>query len=252
MNINAYNSNFISSLFSFGNSASAGSMSGLYSNLSEYNNIRNGNYYQLTKKYFSEFGTSDVSSAAKTSSTYDVLDQIRSKYTDKADTEDTQTKAEKDAKTNVNNAKALSTSVTNLMDNKTYRNGDDAVEGAVKDFVSAYNSVIDSGKDSSVSGIATNTKRLMDSTDRYASSLQQIGITADEETGKLSVDTDTLSKADASTVQDLFRRGGSYGMSVATNTSMISYYANAAATNGTYGSNGLYQTSSAYSFNGYV
>lgn len=154
MNINAYNSGFISSLFSFGNSGTSGGMARLYSSLSEYRSISSGNYGKLLKKYFSEYGTPSVKSSdssSKAAASYDVLDEIRKKYqtsktdtdektdgTDKASSSDTAKKtslsryeqdAMKNAETMVTASGDLKSSLNTLMNKKTY-GADDTDEAA--------------------------------------------------------------------------------------------------------------------------
>ena len=261
---------FISTLFG---GSSSNWMNGLYSSLSEYNSITSGNYYKLTKQYFSEFGKSSSasSSATKPVSDYDVLEQIRSKYTkstDSADSADSTvsstkvsslTKYEQDAlknnQTAATSASALTSSLNALMNKKTYETSDTNTADKVKDSVTAdvqkfardYNSLIDASKKSTASGVATATRYLMNTTSRYQDSLKSIGVTAGSD-GRLTVDTEALKNADTDTVKDLFSGGSNYGSAAATYVSLAQYYANSAVSNGTYTSSGYYAASGSSSY----
>lgn len=256
-------------------------MSGLYSNLSEYNSIKSGNYYQLTRKYFSEFGDSSASrsSLSKASSNYDILEQIRNKYTD--DRTDATTDSDKTSETTksagsstltkyeqqklkanqdaATSSKALTSSLNTLMNKKTYETSDTVTDDKVREnvasdleqFAKDYNGMVDASKKSTATGVSSATKYLMNLTSNYSLRLDEIGITVGND-GKLSVNSDTVKNTDTDKVRELFSDGGSYGTGASTYSTLIGYYANSAVSNGTYTAGGSYYTSQASSYNGFA
>ena len=165
-------------------------------------------------------------------------------------------------------AKNVTTALNTLMNQKSYTDavsqtatdGDDTtdtsgsqaindkVQAAVQNYVKSYNSLVDASKKTMASGVSANTKNLMDLTERSKDELADIGITIDDK-GKLAVNADTLKTATNDTVKAVFSNGGSYGTGAATYTSLVNYYANSAASNGTYTSSGSYAASAASSYN---
>lgn len=226
MRISGYDSSSISTLFSSLNGNSSSSLSGIYNNLSDSKNIISGNYYKLTKAYFNKISSSSSSNSTSTTK----------KSTDSTDTAT-------EARIAGADADALTDSVTKLMSKSTYASSDeddDTVSSAVKGYVDNYNAMIKAGTDSSISGIARQTDRLASATSGYKSELSDIGVTINSD-NTLSVDEDKLNTADKNKVKSLFT--GSYGMSAASVSSMIGYYADSASATG-YTSTGSYSTSS--------
>lgn len=106
-----------------------------------------------------------------------------------------------------------------------------------KSFVNNYNNMFDTSESSANSGVQANLSYIREKTARYASSLEQFGISVDEK-GRMKIDEDTFKNSDMSQVQDFFKN---YGSSIATNASLVDYYltTQANATNG-YTSDGTY------------
>lgn len=279
----SFQTSFYSTIFGGGSSSAASS---IYSMASEWSNIKSGNYGRLLKKYYSQFsnGTSaapSTSSATSTTKTkgYDVLENV-SGHVQTADTASSSTSKpassmtsyEKQSLQNAGNtssaAKNVTTALNTLMNQKSYTDaasqtaagGDDTtdtsgsqaindkVQAAVQNYVKSYNSLVDASKKTMASGVSANTKNLMDLTERSKDELADIGITIDDK-GKLAVNADTLKTATNDTVKAVFSNGGSYGTGAATYTSLVNYYANSAASNGTYTSSGSYAASAASSYN---
>lgn len=279
----SFQTSFYSTIFGGGSSNAASS---IYSMASEWSNIKSGNYGRLLKKYYSQFSngtsaapsTSSATSATKTKG-YDVLENV-SGHVQTTDTTSSSTSKpassmtsyEKQSLQNAGNtssaAKNVTTALNTLMNQKSYTDaasqtatdGDDTtdtsgsqaindkVQAAVQNYVKSYNSLVDASKKTMASGVSANTKNLMDLTERSKDELADIGITIDDK-GKLSVNADTLKTATNDTVKAVFSNGGSYGTGAATYTSLVNYYANSAASNGTYTSSGSYAASAASSYN---
>ena len=279
----SFQTSFYSTIFGGGSSSAASS---IYSMASEWSNIKSGNYGRLLKKYYSQFSngtsaapsTSSATSATKTKG-YDVLENV-SGHVQTTDTTSSSTSKsassmtsyEKQSLQNAGNtssaAKNVTTALNTLMNQKSYTDavsqtatdGDDTtdtsgskaindkVQAAVQNYVKSYNSLVDASKKTMASGVSANTKNLMDLTERSKDELADIGITIDDK-GKLAVNADTLKTATNDTVKAVFSNGGSYGTGAATYTSLVNYYANSAASNGTYTSSGSYAASAASSYN---
>lgn len=279
----SFQTSFYSTIFGGGSSSAASS---IYSMASEWSNIKSGNYGRLLKKYYSQFSngtsaSSSTSSAASTTKTkgYDVLENV-SGHVQTTDTTSSSTSKpassmtsyEKQSLQNAENtssaAKNVTTALNTLINQKSYTDaasqtaadGDDTtdtsgsqaindkVQAAVQNYVKSYNSLVDASKKTMASGVSANTKNLMDLTERSKDELADIGITIDDK-GKLAVNADTLKTATNDTLKAVFSNGGSYGTGAATYTSLVNYYANSAASNGTYTSSGSYAASAASSYN---
>lgn len=279
----SFQTSFYSTIFGGGSSSAASS---IYSMASEWSNIKSGNYGRLLKKYYSQFSngtsaapsTSSATSATKTKG-YDVLENV-SGHVQTTDTTSSSTSKsassmtsyEKQSLQNAGNtssaAKNVTTALNTLMNQKSYTDAvsqtatdvddttdtsgsqaiNDKVQAAVQNYVKSYNSLVDASKKTMASGVSANTKNLMDLTERSKDELADIGITIDDK-GKLAVNADTLKTATNDTVKAVFSNGGSYGTGAATYTSLVNYYANSAASNGTYTSSGSYAASAASSYN---
>lgn len=279
----SFQTSFYSTIFGGGSSSAASS---IYSMASEWSNIKSGNYGRLLKKYYSQFsnGTSaapSTSSATSTTKTkgYDVLENVSGHVQTTDTTSSSSSKSassmtsyEKQSLQNAGNtssaAKNVTTALNTLMNQKSYTDAvsqtatdvddttdtsgsqaiNDKVQAAVQNYVKSYNSLVDASKKTMASGVSANTKNLMDLTERSKDELADIGITIDDK-GKLAVNADTLKTATNDTVKAVFSNGGSYGTGAATYTSLVNYYANSAASNGTYTSSGSYAASAASSYN---
>lgn len=277
----SFQSNFYSTIFGGGSSAN---MSSLYSMASEWSNIKSGNYGRLLKQYYSQYSAGSAASSASSSSSaspttktgkYDVLEHVSGHTSASDQLSAAKTSYEKEAVQNAANttsaAKNVTTALNTLMNKKSYDNTtatstqntadgadttdtnggeaiNDKIQAAVQNYVKSYNSLIDASKSSMASGVSANAKNLMNLTVKSKDDLADIGITVDDK-GKLSVNTDTLKTATNDSVKAVFANGGSYGTGAATWTSLVNYYANSAASNGTYTSSGSYAASTASSYN---
>lgn len=238
----------ISSIFGTSNNSTSwmGGISGLYS---DYNSIRNGSYYKLLKAYYSEG-----------SSTKYKADDVVSKKTNTEKKELTQVKA--DAAELKDSAKALTAKGTNSLFTKKElssrdENGNEtttldydreAIEKAVTAFAENYNATIKSGSDVSSTSILRKTLQLTQNTAANKKMLSDVGINITEG-NKLSVDKDTLQKADMNKLKVLFEGADSYAGRISDKASQIAAAAvsEAAKTNSLYTNSGNYYKQQNYS-----
>lgn len=230
--ISFYDSSSISTLFSSLNSSKTQGGSDLLGiNYSDYASIRSGSYGKLVRAYYAM--DSDKSTGAKTNS---------STSTSK-DSEKTLAGIEADAQALTDSAKKLYTGSGNTVFKKDAQGNYDvnAIYNAVNDFAEDYNSLLSSGEKSNTSSIDNALSSMKSSTDANEKTLNDIGISIDGKTGKLTVDEKKFKSADMDKVKALFKGTGSYGYRVATQASMIDSYAKTEASKAnTYNQSGKY------------
>ena len=116
----------------------------------------------------------------------------------------------------------------------------DAIYKAVDKFVSSYNTMIDRGGDSENERVLKTTLSAVQNTKKNEDALNSIGIMTGSD-NKLSIDADKFKAADMDTVKSLFNKTASFGYQTSANASMLSFYAERAASQAsTYGANGTY------------
>lgn len=230
MSISIQAKNDYSYLFSgLSTSSSSSSSTANLSFLSDYAAIKNGSYGKLMKAYYAETGSSSsqVSSIVKSS-------------TNSTSKDDTETIAKVESKTD-----ALKESADKLLEkgSKSVWAEEDMekIYAAVEDFVSDYNSVLDTMDDVNSTSILSRAKNMTQNTAVNENLLAKVGITIGED-NSLSVDKDTFMEADFSTVKSIFNGNSSFAYRTATYASFMNYAAeqeaDKAATytlNGTYG-----------------
>ena len=222
--------NSVSALFSnFGKSQATNS---LYSNLSQLSSIRSGNYYKLTKKYYSNIEDTDSSDKSnrndKTKKEYDYFD-VLSVYRDKSSLS-----VSKDSTKNLSLAKEASDGMKESADklltttSKSVFAKDskgaydtDKIYSAVKDFVDGYNDVIDKTKNLKSSTITSYEDGMERKTSTYSGMLAKVGISLNDD-GTLALDEKKFKEADMDKVKSLFNGNRSYGYQMAVSASMIS------------------------------
>lgn len=176
---NNNSNNGISSLFSSlsaGNS-SFNSLNGI--NISDYASIKNGSYYKVMKKYYSEGGAS----SADSKSAVDAYLKKNQLITD--------------------SSSSLSTTINDLRDmSYTEENRDDLVK-KIEEFAKDYNSMIDGAGDSDSKFILQKASWLTNITKEYSETLENIGIEVGSN-NKLTVNTDALKEADLNDLKGVF------------------------------------------------
>ena len=117
---------------------------------------------------------------------------------------------------------------TNVKDesgNVSYGYDKDKIYDTVSKFVEDYNKVVDTASKSDNKSVSNYLSSMNSATKSEEALLSELGIKADKETGKLSIDKDVFKKADMTTAKSLFNGTGSYAYQISTKASMINYYA---------------------------
>lgn len=235
--INLNNSSNISSLF--GSLSSNGTSDSL---LSDYASLKNGSYKKLMKAYYKEMGsssTSDSESSKKTSSSKQTAADkksiaIKDAVSSLAESADALTNSSLYAK------KTITTKDENGNEAETLDYDRDAIYDAVSTFVTNYNKAVSTAADNGSDRVLRQTINMQSATTTNAKMLAKIGITIGKDK-TLSVDKETLNKADVATIQSIFGNGGSYGSTISSKASLIySSASHQASTKSSYSSNGSY------------
>lgn len=188
-----------------GLSSSGGSLGNL-NFLSDYVSIKNGSYGKLMKAYYGPAPyTGTGTSSDRKSGTSNVLDRILE--------EKMHPKVSKEAqKANTNltaGLSSLNSSVSTLRNENTYtdstdgRSAADKVVSAMKAYVTNYNNVVSTAKESTLTSKTAYVANMMSSTAANADKLSEIGVTVKAD-GTLMLNEGKLKEADISKVQDLF------------------------------------------------
>lgn len=235
--INLNNSSNISSLF--GSLSSNGTSDSL---LSDYASLKNGSYKKLMKAYYKELGsssTSDSESLKKTSSSEQTSADkksiaIKDAVSSLAESADALTNSSLYTK------KTITTKDENGNEVETLDYDRDAIYDAVSTFVTNYNKATSTAADNGSDRVLRQTINMQSATTTNAKMLAKIGITIGKDK-TLSVDKETLNKADVATIQSIFGNGGSYGNTISSKASLIySSASHQASTKSSYSSNGNY------------
>ena len=235
--INLNNSSNISSLF--GSLSSNGTSDSL---LSDYASLKNGSYKKLMKAYYKELGsssTSDSESLKKTSSNEQTSADkksiaIKDAVSSLAESADALTNSSLYTK------KTITTKDENGNEVETLDYDRDAIYDAVSTFVTNYNKATSTAADNGSDRVLRQTINMQSATTTNAKMLAKIGITIGKDK-TLSVDKETLNKADVATIQSIFGNGGSYGNTISSKASLIySSASHQASTKSSYSSNGNY------------
>lgn len=235
--INLNNSSNISSLF--GSLSSNGTSDTL---LSDYASLKNGSYKKLMKAYYKEMGsssTSDSESLKKTSSSEQTSADkksiaIKDAVSSLAESADALTNSSLYTK------KTVTTKDENGNEVETLDYDRDAIYDAVSTFVTNYNKATSTAADNGSDRVLRQTINMQSATTTNAKMLAKIGITIGKDK-TLSVDKETLNKADVATIQSIFGNGGSYGNTISSKASLIySSASHQASTKSSYSSNGNY------------
>lgn len=212
-------------------------------NLTDYATIKSGSYRKLLKAYYAK----NPDETKKTQDTFK-KDQVqtqkeKTKILAKVENSADEAKEAADALL-VQGNKSVFTKVEKTDDkgNKTTEYDTDAIYKAVDRFVSSYNSMLERAENVSYNSITNAADTAVRYTKVNEKALEKIGIAIDSDS-KLSLDKETFGKADMEQVKALFGKTGSYGYQISAKASMISFYAERAASQ-TVG----YKDSGAYSY----
>lgn len=227
------NSNISSLLNSFNSNSSMGSI-----NLGDYASIKSGSYKKLLKAYYAEQKPSatDTAKASKTKKKNDASIDNTGLSTLKKDAENLKSSSEALAK-------------DDLWKQTDGKYDMDKIANAVKSFAKNYNEVIDQSSKVNSKDVSTDTKYMSSLTSTMSKSLSKIGVTVGVD-GKLSVNEDTLKKANASSVKTLFTGTVSYGSQIADKASSIAK--DTIMNSSIYGSNGTASSALSSMFNDWM
>ncbi|MCI9430686.1 MAG: hypothetical protein HFI94_11255 [Lachnospiraceae bacterium] len=237
--MNLWNSGF---LFNGGASSSS---NGIYSLLSEYNNIRSGAYYKVVKAYYAKQSGTDTKTDTKNST---------GTTSKKTEAEQAYSGVQSSAKALISSAdKLIATGKNSLFELKDIETKDengqeitkkgydtDAIYNAVKGFVDNYNTLMSAASSSGSSTIQNQATSMANNTKAYEKLLSKVGITIGAN-HKLSIDQATFKAADMTTVKTLFNGNASFAYSASSKASLISFSANSEANKKSmYTNNGTY------------
>lgn len=216
-------------LFSSLNASNKNNTSNL-SWLGDYAMIKNGSYGKLMKAYYSETAASEIKSIANTDKT---------NKTNTTSLDDTETIAKVKSSTD-----ELKESADKLLEKGTEsvfgKGNKEDIYSAVNDFVTDYNSVLNTMDDVNSTSILSKAKTMVQNTAVYKDQLSNVGITINED-NSLSVDKEAFLKADEGNVKNLFNTTGSFAYKASASSSLMNYAAEQEADKAaTYTSSGSY------------
>jgi len=186
--------------------------------LRDYASIRNGSYKKLLQAYYNKTGTTTVDSSTSTSSdSTKTIARTQSAATDLISSANALT-----AKGTKSLFKEKEITTTDSAGNKTTTTGYDkeALYKAVSNFVSDYNTMITEGAEAESTSILKPTLSMTRLTTSNKNLLSQVGITVGSD-NKLSINEDTLKKADINAIKTLFNGSISYAAEISSKASMV-------------------------------
>lgn len=258
--ISGYDSSSLGVLFSSlnNNRTGSGTTDLLGINYSDYATIRSGSYFKLLKSYYSMDASDEVNKIVRGDKEED---DKKTDTKNESTSVSTSTSTSKDSAETISKVKSaadeLSAETINLLStdkssafnmvketdadgNVTEKYDTDKIYKAVNDFVTDYNTVVESTSSAKSANITGAADRMMRITGYNKESLEKIGITIEKD-GKLKLDETTFKAADVKDVKKVFNTEGGYASQVKTQASMLTYYAeNEAAKANTYSSTGTY------------
>ncbi len=217
--LNQYTTNDYSSLFNSLPKTSESSGGGLTNLATEYNSIRSGSYGKLLSAYYKKMNGGDSATEAMQKETANR--QL--------------------VGGNASTLKSAAKTLSKIDFSDTSDAGKEKSLKAVKDFISAYNSVIDTADDVNSKSILRNAVWMTNITQKSSGLLNELGITVGKD-NKLTLDETKFGNANTSTKSALFngRQGFAekmvYKASQMTNSSAekVSYTASAYKEDGDY------------------
>lgn len=197
INLSGLKQNY-SFLFSSMNSSNSSSNNLFTSiNLSDYNSIKTGSYGKLLKAYYKKEDVDSKDTTSTKTSTTTTVDEASVKKLKEVQTD----------------ANALRDSANALMQRgskSVFKDEDmEKVYTAVSDFVKDYNTLMDSGTDSTSKAVVRGSEGLVSLAKDYKDELNEMGITFDKD-NKLTIDKNTFVKTDINKAKDLFNGQNSF------------------------------------------
>lgn len=197
----------MSSIFgydSFGASNNSSSNSMGFS-LVDYASIKNGSYRKLVAAHYAN-EEKEANGSSSTSSVKDSKQTLTS-ISDSA----------KDVKDSISSIQSLFKKSAN----GTVDYDEEEMYKSVKDFISNYNSFVDSAANSDTNAILKAAKNMVTYTTANKKALSAIGITVGSD-NKLSIDEDKFKEASKGRVQSVFQSAGGYAYQISAKASSIS------------------------------
>ncbi len=203
-------------LFSTTNNNATG---GIISLAADYNSLKNGSYGKLLKSYYDKLEKEDGQDAkSKTSAEQKELSNIKSESASLKEAADALlTKGDKSL--------FEKKEVTASDGTKSMQYDMDAIYKAVSKYADAYNNLVDSGQDSSDTGVLIQTASLVTGNTTNANMLSKIGISIDKDHHMMIDETYFKTKADVNDIKSLFNTHGSLAYNAQTRASAIETYA---------------------------
>lgn len=239
------NNNFFNTFFNTSNqnnnNGGIGIFAGTSSAIGDMSLIKSGSYKKLLNAYYA-------------SQEDEIKSSINGTKTDKETTASDSTGSLQMAKSDASslldaldglNKKSLYKSTLDEKGKAVYDT--DKIQSAVKDYVEAYNSFVDSTGDLNSTKLLGNTLDVIKNTKRNAGLLSDLGIKIEKD-NKLTLDEEKFKKANMTTVNALFAGSGSYGSSVSSKASSSYRIANSTAYTNNHASS--YTYNGAYSYLG--
>ena len=172
--------NSTSALFSgLGTGSASGSQSNIFNNinLNDYNSVKNGSYYKVMKKYYSD---------APAEASDEEIETYKKKQSATAD-----------------KSAELAASLNDLIDQTYSEENKDDIVSSIDKFAAKYNSMLSNASDSDSKSIRQQADWLANIVKEHAGSLDKVGITVNSD-GSLSVDKDKLKQADTENIKNIF------------------------------------------------
>lgn len=234
--MSSINSN-ITSLFSSLQSSS----SGIYSlDLNQLSSIKSGSYKKLLNKYYSQDEEEDTTT---TSSTINSTIKSSAEKNTETTIKSASAAVVKDVKTLTSSSLWEKKTTTDSEGNETTDYDRDAIYKAVSSFVKDYNDLVDSAADSNITSTLRSANFMVKSININSGILSSVGITVNSD-NSLSLDKDTLDKADVSTLKSIFAQDASIANQISASASTMNSNATSAlaklAATGSYDSDGGY------------
>lgn len=210
---------------------------GIYNSLSEYNNIRSGNYYKLTKKYYSgDIDTGEVNSKRVNRTEYDykngdykinLLEKEENKVSSSTSTSKTEAEAIANVQKGSKNMKAVAEDLYTKGKDSLFKEDDydkNEVYEAVSSFVKGYNDLVTTAGKTDSKTIANSVDSMTNITKANEKALAEIGIKITDD-NKLTIDPVAFKNANTDNVRTIFNGNGSYGYQVGVSATMIDFAA---------------------------
>lgn len=232
----------MSSIFNYGflfqNSSTTGS-NGIFSSgnsiISDYALIKSGSYKKLVSAYYDKANTSDKTDTDSKKDT-----KVDSTETGKLLNVKTDAQSLQEASQALDSAKLYQSTGKDEEGNAQYDR--EGIKKAVKSYVSAYNSYLDSSSATDSTTVMQKSLSMIKTTSSHSRLLKEVGITVGKD-NKLVVDEEKLDKADVSTLSSLFKGDSSYGDKISQKAAESYKVANSAIYTGTHGASYTYSGS---------